>query len=221
MVDKIEEFYVRFRKNPKKSVILTIVSFLLLLIIWFLSAYISEKGKQFASSSTQSIPKSKPDTTLFEDGWVTYHRFQLNKKNPKPIEVGSCPGTECYRFTLGPRETRNGVHVQTINLSGGGFEKNIEKMPNGGIRAFRVSRLYSKGGSYGIPVKQGYITANLGLFRGASLRLRAIDNDILFIVEDDRINHLTVGIAMYEGTYCNLYKEGKLAPNRNILECEE
>lgn len=138
-----------------------------------------------------------------------------------PFEVGSCPGKDCYRFALGPRETRDNIQVQTIFLKGGGFEKHLEKLPGGGIQLFRLARLDSKGGSYGIPVNaKGPITANLGLFKGASLRLRAIDNDVLFVVENDRINYLTIGVALYEGTYCKIYKEGKLPP-RKIPECED
>lgn len=32
--------------------------------------------------------------------------------------------------------------------------------------------------------------------------MRAIDKDVLFVVWDDRINYLTVGVASYDGTFC-------------------
>lgn len=211
----------RLKRNPKKTVIFSVIVLISLILVWFASAYFSEKGRQFASTDKPKENETKPDLTFFEDGWITYHRFELNKEKPMPFEVGSCPGKDCYRFALGPRRTRDKIQVQTIFLKGGGFEKHLEKIPGGGIQLFHLARLDSKGGSYGIPLKAGgHITANLGLFKGASLRLRSIDNDVLFVVEDDRINYLTVGVAIYEGTYCKIYREGKLRP-REIPECED
>ena len=219
-ITKIESFLSRLKRQPKKTVIYTVVVLILVILGLFASAYFSEKGRQFASKDQPNIKEAKPDSTFFEDGWITYHRFQLNKEKSMPFEVGSCPGTDCYRFSLGPRETRNNKQIQTIFLEGGGFEKHLENLPGGGFQLFRLARLDSKGGSYGLPLKGGHITANLGLFKGASLRLRAIDNDVLFVVEDDRINYLTVGVAIYDGTFCKLYREGKISP-REIPECEE
>jgi hypothetical protein len=218
---KIEAFWARLKGHPKRTLIFSVIGLAVLILVWFASAYFSEKGRQLASIDKPKVEETKPDSTFFENGWITYHRFQLNKEKPMPFEVGSCPGKDCYRFSLGPRETRDNIQIQTVFLEGGGFEKHFEKMPGGGFQLFRLARLDSKGGSYGIPIKdEGHITANLGLFKGASLRLCAIDNDVLFVVEDDRINHLTIGVAVYEGTYCQLYREGKLPP-REIPECEE
>ena len=220
-ITKYEAFFSRLKKSPKRTIICSGIVLVIVILGWFAHAYFSEKGRQFASIDKPKEKETEPDSTFFEDGWITYHRFQLNKEKPMPFEVGSCPGKDCYRFSLGPRETRKNMQSQTIFLEGGGFEKHFEKMPGGGFQLFRLARLDSKGGSYGIPLKAGgHITANLGLFKGASLRLRAIDNDVLFVVEDDRINQLTVGVAVYEGTYCNLHREGKLSP-RERPECEE
>lgn len=186
---------------------------------------IEELKKPLAVLKDDDEKRTQPDSVFFEDGWITYHRFQLNKEKPMPFEIGSCPGADCYRFSLGPRETNDSKQIQTIFLEGGGFDKHLEKLPGGGIQLFRLARLDSKGGQYGIPLKQGgHITASLGLFKGASLRLNAIDNDVLFVVEDDRINYLTVGVAIYDGTFCKLYREGKLGRKpslKEIPECEK
>ena len=203
-ITKVEAFCARLKKHPERTGLYFVIALIVIIMGTFGKAYFSEKGRQFASTDKPKVKAPKPDATFFEEGWVTYHRFQLNKERSIPLEVGSCPSKDCYRFSLGPRETRDNIQVQTIFLEGEGFEKHLEKMPGGGFQLFRLAQLESKGGSYSLPVREGHITANLGLFKGASLRLRAIDNDVLFVVEDDRINNLTVGVAIYEGTYCNL-----------------
>lgn len=219
-IKQIESFFSRLKRRPVKTASYVIVGVILIIIVWFFSAYFGEIGRQLASNEQLALNEARPDSELFETGWTTYHRFRLNKENPAPFEIGNCPGTGCYRFRLGPRKIEDGRQSQTIYLEGIGFEKHLERLSEGVISLFRNARLDCKGGSYGLPSKGGPMTANLGLFKGASLRLRAIDQDVLFVVEDDRINYLTVGVAIYDGTYCELYRKGLLPPGK-IPECEE
>lgn len=71
-----------------------------------------------------------------------------------------------------------------------------------------------------VVLEREQITAKLCLFKGASLRLRAIDKDVLFVIWDDRINYLTVGVANYDGTFCERYREEKIS-SREIPEHEK
>jgi hypothetical protein len=194
-----------------------------LTLIWFFPACADEKGGPIDSTEKPLEMDAKPDPSLIEDGLTAYHRFQLNKTVPAPLEVGNCPGRQCYRFFLGPREIRKGRQQQTFFLGGGGFEKHLKNRPDGSVAISRLARLESNAGRYSIPspeklrsilgwgltvpYEKGLIEATLFIFKGASFRLRAIDQDVLLVVEDDRINALTVGVTTYEGTFCKFYKE--------------
>ena len=203
-----------------------------LTIIWFFPASIDEEGGQITSTEKPVEMDAKPDPKLIEDGLTAYHRFELNKTVSAPLEVGNCPGRQCYRFFFGPQEIRKGRQLQTIFLGGGGFEKHLDNMPDGSVAISRLARIDIYDGSYSIPsaeklrsilgwgltvpYEKGLIEAAVFVYKGASLRLRAIDQDVLFIVEDDRINSLTVGVAIYDGTFCTLYKEECV--NQGIIE---
>ncbi len=220
-IRQIESFFSRFKQHPVKCSIYAIISFILFILGCYVSGFFGEKGRKSALYEQIIVPDAKPESDIFEDGWTTYHRYRLNKKSPVPFEVGNCPSTSCYRFSLGPRKIENGVQIQTIYLAGGGFEKHIRHLESDVKYPFYNVFIESKGGRLSIPVRGGPMFAELGLFRGASLRIRAIDQDILLVVEDDRINYLTVGVAIYDGTYCELYRKGLLPPSRKIPECEE
>ena len=221
-IKRFESIIARLINQPYRTALLCALLIGCLTIIWFFSASIDEKGGQSASIGKHIEINAKPDPILFEDGWTAYHRFQLNKTVSAPLEVGNCPGRRCYRFFLGPRKIRKGKQQQTIFLGGGGFEKHLENMPDGRVAISRLARLDTNNGSYSIPspeklrsllgwgltvpYKKGLIEASVYIIKGSSLRLRAIEQDVLFVVEDDRINALTVGVAMYDGTFCTLYK---------------
>ncbi len=216
---RVESTTARLRNQPYKPVLLSALLIGCLTIIWFFSASIDESGGQIASIEMDA----RPDPILIEDGLTTYQRFHLNKTVSAPLEVGNCPGRQCYRFFLGPREIRNGKKLQTIFMGGGGFEKHLENMPDGSVAITRLARFDGIDERYGIPsheklrsilgwgltvpYEKGLIEATVYIYKGSSLRLRAIDQDVLFVVEDDRINALTVGVAIYDGTFCTLYTE--------------
>ena len=218
-----ESTTARLKKQPYKTVLLLALSIGCLTIIWFFSAYSDEKGGPIASIEMPIEMDARPDPKIIKDGLTTYHRFHLNKTLSAPLEVGNCPGRQCYRFFIGPREIRKGKKLQTIFLGGGGFEKHLENMPDGSVAISRFARFDRIDGNYTIPsheklksilgwgltvpYEKGLIEADIYIYKGASLRLRAIDQDVLFVVEDDRINALTVGVAIYHGTFCTLYKE--------------
>jgi hypothetical protein len=220
---RFESIIARLKNQPYRTALLCALLIGCLTIIWFYSASIDENGGQIASTAKPFEMDARPEPKLIEDGWTAYHRFQLNKTVSAPLEVGHCPGGQCYRFFLGPQEIRKGKQQQTIFLGGGGFEKHLENMPDGRVAIARLARLDLNDGSYStpspeklrsvlgwgitVPFKRGLIEAKVSIFKGASLRLRAIDQDVLFVVEDDRINSLTVGVAIYDGTFCTLYKE--------------
>ena len=222
-IKRFESIIVRLKNQPYSTALLCALLIGCLTIIWFFSASIDEKGGQIASTAKPFEMDAKPDPKLIEDGLSAYHRFQLNKAVSAPLEVGNCPGRQCYRFFLGPQEIRKGKQLQTIFLGGGGFEKHLINMPDGIVALSRLARLESIDGSYGVPspeklrsllgwgltvpYRKGLIEATVYIYKGASLRLRAIDQDVLFVVEDDHINFLTVGVAIYDGTFCTLYKE--------------
>ncbi len=239
-IKRFESIIARLNNQPYRTVILGALSISCLTIIWFFSASLNEKGGQIASTGKPFEIDAKPDPKLIEDGWRAYHRFQLNKTVSAPLEVGHCPGRQCYRLFLGPREIRKGKQQQTIFLGGGGFEKHLKHMPDGSVAISPLARLDHIDGSYRIPrpenlrsilgwgltvpYKKGLIEATVYIDKGASLRLRAIDQDVLFVVEDDRINSLTVGVALYDGTFCTRYKEecvnqgimkSNLSPNKD------
>ena len=231
-IKRFESIIVRLKNQPYSTALLCALLIGCLTIIWFFSASIDEKGGQIASTAKPFEMDAKPDPKLIEDGLSAYHRFQLNKAVSAPLEVGNCPGRQCYRFFLGPREIRKGKQQQTIFLGGGGFEKHLENMPDGSVAISRLARLDHIDGRYRIPnpenlrsilgwgltvpYKKSLIEATVYMYKGASLRLRAIDQDILLVVEDDRINALTIGVALYDGTFCTLYKEECV--NQEIIE---
>lgn len=213
----------RFKNMPYRAPLLFAVLIGCLTIIWSFSACIDQKGGQSASTEKPAEMDAKPDPKLSEGGLTAAYRFQLNKTLSAPLEVGNCPGSQCYHFFFGPREIREGRQQQTIFLGGEGFEKHLENRPDGSVAISRLARLDINNGSYRIPSTEelksilgwgltvpyniGLIEATVPIFKGASLRLRARDQDVLIAVEDDRINSLTVGVALYEGTFCTLYKE--------------
>ncbi|MDJ0802154.1 MAG: hypothetical protein QNI97_04725 [Desulfobacterales bacterium] len=235
-----ESIMARLKNQPYRKTLLFALVIGCLTIIWLFPASIDEKGGQIASIEKPIEMAAKPDPELIEDGLTAYHRFQLNKTVAAPLEVGNCPGRQCYHFFLGPREIRKGKQQQTIFLGGGGFEKHLKHMPDGSVAISPLARLDHIDGSYRIPrpenlrsilgwgltvpFKKGLIEATVYMDKGASLRLRAIDQDVLFVVEDDRINSLTVGVALYDGTFCTRYKEecvnqgimkSNLSPNKD------
>ena len=222
----------RLKNQPYRMALLCALVIGCLTIIWFFPESIDEDGGQIISTEKPVEMDAKPDPKFSEDGLTAYHRFQLNKTLPAPLEVGNCPGSQCYRLFLGPRAIRKGKQLQTIFLGGGGFEKHLENMPDGSVALSRLARLDSNDGSYSIPspeklrsilgwgltvpYEKGLIEATVYIFKGTSLRLRAIDQDVLLVVEDDRLNSLTVGVAIYDGTFCTLYREECV--NRGIIE---
>ncbi len=229
---RFESIIARLKHQPYRTARFCAILIGCLTIIWFLSASIDENGGQIASADKPFETDAKPDPKLIEDGSTAYYRFRLNRTVSVPLEIGDCPGRQCYRFFLGPREIRKGKKQQTIFLGGGGFEKHLENMPDGSVAISRLARFDSNDGSYRIPspeklrsilgwgltvpYEKGLIEATVYLFKGASLRLRATDQDVLLVVEDDRINGLTVGVAIYDGTFCTLYKEDCV--NQGIIE---
>ena len=218
-VKKVESIIARLKNQPYKTVLLFALLIGCLTVIWLFPASIDDSGRHSASIEMDA----KPDPKLIADELITFQRFHLNKTVSAPLEVGDCPGRQCYRFFLGPREIRKGKKLQVIFLGGGGFEKHLENMPDGSVAISRLARFDRIDGRYRIPsheelrsilgwgltvpYEKGLIEAAVFIYKGASLRLRAIDQDVLFVVEDDRINALTVGVAIYDGTFCTLYKE--------------
>ena len=218
-----ESIIARLKNQPYKTVLLFALLIGCVTIIWFYPASIDERGGQIASIEIPIEMDAKPNPKLVEDGMVTYHRFHLDKTVSAPLEAGNCPGRQCYRFFIGPREIRKGKKLQTIFLGGEGFERHLERMPDGRVAISRFARFDRIDGSYSIPsheklrsilgwgltvpYEKGLIEAVVYVYKGASLRLRAIDQDVLFLVEDDRINSLSIGVALYDGTFCTLYKE--------------
>ena len=229
-IKRFESIIARLKNQPYRTAFLCALLIGCLTIIWFLSASMDEKGGPMDEKGgpIASTPKpfemdAKPDPKLIEDGSTAYYRFQLAKTVSVPLEVGNCPGRQCYRFFLGPREIRKGKKQQTIFLGGEGFEQHLVDMPEGRLAISRLARFDSDDGSYIIPSPErlrsilgwgltvphnkGLIEATVYLSKGASFRIRAIEQDVLFVIEDDRINALTLGVAIYDGTFCTLYKE--------------
>ena len=231
-IKRFESIIARLKNQPYRTALLCALSIGCLTIIWFFSASTDEKGGQIALTAKPLAIDAKPDPKLIEDGWTAYHRFQLHKTVSAPLEVGHCPGRHCYRFFLGPREIRKGKQLQTIFLGGGGFEKHLQNMPDGRVAISGLARLDGNDGSFRIPspeklrsilgwgltvpYKKGLIEATVSIFKGARLRLRAVDQDVLWVVEDDRLNALTVGVAIYEGTFCTYYRDDCV--NQGIME---
>jgi hypothetical protein len=226
-----ESIVARLKKRPDRTALICALLAGCLTLVWLFSGSGGENGGQIASVEERVEVDARPDPQFFEGGSIAYHRFRLNKTISAPFEVGNCPGGQCYRVFFGPREIRKGRQLQTIFLGGGGIEKHLEKKPDGGVAISRLARFDTTDGRYGIssperrrsilgwgltvPYEKGLIEATLYVFKGASLRLRAVDQDVLLVVEDDRINSLTIGVAIYDGTFCTLYKEACV--NKGII----
>jgi len=112
-------FYGEHKRQP----IIWVVSLLAIL-----GAYASIHTAWFATDPSEvRTTEQTASAVLFPEGWSSLDYFDLNRSSALPVQVGHCPGTACFRFTLGTVVDREGEFRQIVYLDGGGFVERIEQ----------------------------------------------------------------------------------------------
>ena len=143
--------------------------------------------------------KLKAHDASFERDPLMARTFWLLREPGASIALGTCPGPECFQFTLGRLRTEGGSLIQQIFLSGPGF--GVRRNPKPGVALHMDSRINIKGSSLALDPDSEKMWAELELARGKFFETSTVLADISFKVLDTRSDSLRIHLEVRHGTY--------------------
>lgn len=144
----------------------------------------------------------KPRDANFEKDPLAARVFWLLREPGASIALGTCPGPECFQFTLGQLRTEEGSLVQQIFLNGPGF--GVRRYPGPGLRLHVDSSINIKGSNLAIDPNSEKMWTNLTLARGNYFEMLTKLADISLKVLDTRSDSLRIHLEVRRSSYVPL-----------------
>jgi hypothetical protein len=135
----------------------------------------------------------------FEKDPLVARTFWLLREQGATIVLGTCPGPDCFQFTLGQLRTEGGKLIQQIFLSGPGFGVRLHPVP--GMILRMDNRIHIKGSSLNIGTGGKKMWVELALARGNLFEMSTEVADISFRVLDTRSDSLRIHLEVRRGIW--------------------
>jgi len=116
--------------------------------------------------------------------------FSLSREPGATITLGSCPSTQCMKFTLGSLIQVDSTWVQEILLEGDGF--GVKKGPNTKYLVAMDNAVRLKGAGLSIPFGNGPLALMFELHKDSDFEMFTPHADLKFTVVDLSIESLRI-----------------------------